>query len=156
METCAERRKRKLLALAKEKGGVAVIASDCGMSSGALSQIAAGTLLPAKKDGERREKGLGDDAARAIEQRYGLERGWFDADDLRRPDVDLETSLEFLSSYLRALSDLDRGIAQAAMKHFIERPESIDEVKSRLEALQADRQLGGAPIAAPPARRGNG
>lgn len=102
METCSERRKRKLMELAREKGGLKVLAADCGLSYGSLDQILKGVPLPPKADGTRSERSLGDDAARSIELRYGLERGWFDSDPAptAAEPGSLEAALEALEACL--------------------------------------------------------
>jgi len=103
METCSERRKRKLLELAQEKGGLKVLAADCGLSYGSLDQIVKGVPLPAKADGSRKERSLGDDAARSIEARYNLGRGWFDSDpasDAAAPE-NLEAALDVITKVLQ-------------------------------------------------------
>lgn len=43
-----------------------------------LDQVLKGVLLPAKADGTRTPKSLGDDAARKLEEVFKLGRGWFD------------------------------------------------------------------------------
>jgi len=79
METNAERRRRKLTALCKQRG-LDTIAENAQVSPDALDQVIKGTLLPVKKDGTRNMKGLGDENARAIEKGEGLPVGWFDSD----------------------------------------------------------------------------
>lgn len=80
METAAERRRRKLALLCEQRGR-AVVAEKSGLSSVALEQIIKGVLLPAKADGTRSPRSLGDRAARAIEAAFSLGEGWFDAAD---------------------------------------------------------------------------
>lgn len=86
-----------------EKGGLKTLAADCGLSYAALDQVIKGVLLPEKGDGTRREKSLGDDAARAIEAAYKLGRGWMDADDAPPVVVTKEPTLD---QALRLLADL--------------------------------------------------
>jgi hypothetical protein len=45
----------------------------------ALDQVIKGVLLPAKNDGTRSPRSLGDAAARSIEKAFDLPEGWFDA-----------------------------------------------------------------------------
>jgi hypothetical protein len=80
METSAERRRRKL-ALLCEKHGRDFVAQKSGTNQFALEQVIKGVLLPAKKDGTRSPRNLGDAAARAIEVALDLGEGWFDAPD---------------------------------------------------------------------------
>lgn len=88
--------------LVREKGGLKVLAADCGLSYGSLDQIIKGVPLPPKADGTRSERSLGDDAARSIEKRYGLERGWFDSDPKADP-TDPPTLAEALDVLAEAL-----------------------------------------------------
>lgn len=107
METCSERRKRKLVELAREKGGLKTLATDCGLSHAALDQIVKGVPLPPKADGTRSERSLGDDAARSIEKRYGLERGWFDSDQAAASTTP-ETLAQALNLLAEALQNAGR------------------------------------------------
>ncbi len=77
METNSERRLRKLKVLC-EAHGAADVAEKAELSLDYLKQILAGVKLPAKGDNSRSERALGDTSARAIEEAYGLGRGWFD------------------------------------------------------------------------------
>jgi AraC-like DNA-binding protein len=79
METKATRRLRKLQEIA-DRHGADEVAVRAGLSPAYLRQIIKGTKLPAKKDGSREPRMLGDAAARAIESAYTLPRGWFDTD----------------------------------------------------------------------------
>jgi hypothetical protein len=81
METCDERRKRKLGELAAAHG-LDSLAEAAGLKGPeSLDQILKGTLLPPRKsDGMQNARSLGDDTARKIEKALGLERGWFDED----------------------------------------------------------------------------
>ena len=79
METKATRRLRKLQEIA-DKHGADTVAVRAGLSPAYLRQIIKGTKLPAKKDGTREPRMLGDAAARSIESAYGLPVGWFDTD----------------------------------------------------------------------------
>lgn len=112
METCSERRKRKLAELAREKGGLKVLAADCGLSYGSLDQILKGVPLPPKADGSRSERSLGDDAARSIETRYGLERGWFDSDPTPAAGTpeNLAAALDVLT---KVLQEADESVLMA-------------------------------------------
>lgn len=76
METNADRRKRKLTELCQAKG-IKKVAERAGLNHATLDQIIKGVLLPPKKDGSRRPRSLGDDAARKIEDAEGLGLGWF-------------------------------------------------------------------------------
>lgn len=79
METNSERRRRKLAELCAERG-VAAVAESAGLHWQSLDQVIKGTLLPPKKDGTRRPKNLGNDAAQKIEVAQSLGAGWFDSD----------------------------------------------------------------------------
>jgi hypothetical protein len=78
MESKDERRKRKLVQLVGDKGGVKPVALAAGLAWETLDQVLKGTPLPAKKDGTCSPRSLGDPAAEAIEDAYDLGRGWFD------------------------------------------------------------------------------
>lgn len=80
MESSAERRRRKLAALC-EKHGRDVVSRRSGTNPFALEQVIRRVPLPAKKDGTRSPRNLGDAAARAIEAAFGLGEGWFDTPD---------------------------------------------------------------------------
>ena len=104
METSDERRKRRLASLCEQHGGVRAVAELSGVAWATLDQILKGTLLPAKGDGTRSPRALGDANARAIEDAMDLGRGWFDwpfdAVDFKSYD---------------ALNDTQRGYVQAHM-----------------------------------------
>jgi hypothetical protein len=85
METASERRKRKLELVLKLHGGLAAVAKAATVNPAALDQIVKGTLLPPKKDGSQNPRSLGDANAHAIEDAFGLGRGWFDAPDETAP-----------------------------------------------------------------------
>lgn len=92
METSAERRKRRLQWLAG-KHTLIGIAAKAQVSHAALDQILKGVLLPAKSDGSRSAKSLGNQVAQQIEEVFELGRGWFDLpgsqgmDSPRLPDA---------------------------------------------------------------------
>jgi len=142
METCSERRKRKLLELAHEKGGLKVLAADCGLSYGSLDQIVKGVPLPAKADGTRKERSLGDDAARSIEARYNLGRGWFDSDP--QPEAvtpeNLEAALDVLTKVLQG-ADKSILIAVAPLLAAMASDPDTAKIKSELilKLMVADR-----------------
>jgi hypothetical protein len=79
METNAERRRRKLIELCKKHGGYTAVAEKAGVTPATLDQVIKGVLLPAKQDGSRSPRALGNANAHAIEDAFGLGRGWFDA-----------------------------------------------------------------------------
>lgn len=81
METASERRKRKLIELCG-KHGLRTVADRAGVNQFALEQVMKGVLLPAKKDGTRSPRNLGDAAARAIERAFDKPEGWFDSHDV--------------------------------------------------------------------------
>lgn len=141
METISERRTRKLVALAETKGGVAVIASDCGLSAAALDQIVKGTLLPTKKDGTRSKKALGNDAARAIEDRYGLGRGWFDAADEEmgespaEPEAQLLTALRVIAEAIRPTSTIVRDALVPTFSNLVRSPEEVGTISQTIQNL---------------------
>jgi len=78
METNSERRRRKLAEICAQKG-LHKVAENAGLNWASLDQIIKKTLLPARKDGSRSAKNLGDDAARKIERAENLGEGWFDS-----------------------------------------------------------------------------
>lgn len=78
MDTNAEIRRRRLAELCATEGGVRAVATAAGMNWQSLDQILKAVLLPAKADGTRVPKALGDDAARRLEEVFNLGRGWFD------------------------------------------------------------------------------
>jgi len=104
METNDETRKRRLRVLCDMHGGVRQVAQQSGIAWATLDQILKGTLLPAKADGTRSPRSLGDANARAIEEAFKLGRGWFDwpfdAVDFRAYE---------------SLDELERGAVQGAM-----------------------------------------
>lgn len=77
METASERRRRKLVALCDEHD-VSVVAERAKLNPDTLMQVIKGVLLPARRDGKRSARSLGNDAAKKIEDAFGLGRGWFD------------------------------------------------------------------------------
>jgi hypothetical protein len=77
METNDERRRKKLTALCGEYE-LRDLAEKAGLKWEGLDQVIKMTKLPKKADGTRAARGLGDPAARAIEDALGLGRGWFD------------------------------------------------------------------------------
>jgi AraC-like DNA-binding protein len=81
MKTNAERRRDKLAQLIREHG-LGELASAAGCSPDYLTQIIKGYKASfIKGDGSSSERGLGDKAARAIEDALELGRGWFDNDE---------------------------------------------------------------------------
>lgn len=122
METASERRRRKLEDLCN-KHGLEAVAEKAKVNPVALDQVIRKRLLPAKKsDGTRSPKGLGDKVAFAIEDAYGLGRGWFDM-----PDLESTGSIAFadLSPYEATLiSALRDGL-------------SVEELIQLIEAVKA-------------------
>lgn len=94
METNAERRRRKLTDLCKVRG-LKDVAARAELNPDSLAQIIKGVLLPAKKDGTRSPRNLGDDAARKIEDAEGLGLGWFDDASDEEPTSDIPTDDDF-------------------------------------------------------------
>jgi hypothetical protein len=78
MDTNAEIRRRRLVELCNQEGGVRVVADKAKMNWQALDQIIKKVLLPQKADGTRSPRTLGDDTARKLEEVFDLGRGWFD------------------------------------------------------------------------------
>lgn len=148
METCSERRKRKLIALAEEKGGLKSLAADCDLSYATLDQIIKGVLLPRKADGTRSERALGDDTARLIETRYGLERGWFDSDDSVAAAVpSLEVALRVLAEALQASSKHARlAVAPLLSAMAAEPAEAKNQSELILKLLVTERDKLSAPV----------
>jgi hypothetical protein len=108
METNDERRKRRLAWLCEEHGGVHTVAEKAGVSWATLDQILKGALLPVRADGKRMPRSLGDENARAIEEAFGLGRGWFDW------PFDAVDYTQYA-----ALSPLEQGVVQGAMNQAI-------------------------------------
>jgi hypothetical protein len=109
METSDERRKRRLGQLCQQYGGVRSVAQESGVAWATLDQILKGTLLPAKEDGTRSPRALGDANARAIEDALKLGRGWF---DWPFDNVDFKA--------YASLSEVEKGYVQARMVAAIE------------------------------------
>lgn len=124
METSDERRKRRLASLCEQYGGVRAVADLSGVAWATLDQILKGTLLPAKGDGSRSPRALGDANARAIEDAMKLGRGWF---DWPFDTVDFK-------SY-DALNDTERGYVQARMVAAIEECAAKKPTKRVLRAV---------------------
>jgi hypothetical protein len=82
METSAQRRRRKLDKLCQDKGGYKAVAKKAHLNPASLDQILKGVMGEPRKDGTRKERGLGDAATHAIEDAYGLGRGWFDSPEM--------------------------------------------------------------------------
>lgn len=140
METISERRTRKLIALAKAKGGIGVIADDCDLSTAALDQVVKGTLLPAKSDGTRSKKALGNKAARAIEERYGLGRGWFDIEDASAMPAAPDHLQSALAVVAKSLAESDRFArvwpkVSRLLSEVAEEPEQFGNFSQRVEPL---------------------
>jgi hypothetical protein len=144
METTADRRRRKLISLI-ERHGLVRVADASGKSAAYLDQITKGTLLPAKKDGTRSARNLGDPAAQAIEEAFSLGRGWFDADDISNaapppqkslPNPDsLTDALEVLS---KALSEVDpdtRVLVGTSLSMLASDPSKLGITSHRIRAL---------------------
>jgi len=109
MDTNQEVRRRRLARLtAGVGGGLRAVAAQAHLGWESLDQVLKKTELPVKKDGTRSARSLGDAAARQIEAAFALPEGWldwpFDAVDY---------------SFYSALSDLDKGAAQAHMESVI-------------------------------------
>jgi len=81
METASDRRLRKLRELCDANGGPKAVGKAAGVSGDGLDQVLKGVLLPAKQDGTRSPRTLGDATARKIEAAYRKPRGWFDTED---------------------------------------------------------------------------
>ena len=143
METISERRTRKLIALAEAKGGLSVIADDCDLNPATLDQIVKGVLLPMKKDGTRSKRSLGNDAARAIEERYDLGRGWFDAADAEdgaevpepSPDEKLLTALEVVAEAIRPTSTIVRDALVPTFSNLVRSPEEVGTISQTIQNL---------------------
>ena len=125
METNAERRRRKLVILSTQKGGLANIAARADLNPDTLEQVVKGTLLPPKKgSGERSPRSLGDSAARAIEAALDLERGWFDNDcetvDMTGPEL-------LLLGYFRMLDEPLQRLVIEQVREAAERRAAIAE-----------------------------
>lgn len=132
METNAERRRRKLIELCKKHGGYTAVAEKAGVTPATLDQVIKGVLLPAKQDGTRSPRALGNANAHAIEDAYDLGRGWFDAvetvdeDRARLSDQAVKLGLRYdeldAASQAKMLALLEiatGGIAAPARQHGI-------------------------------------
>ena len=125
METCPERRRRKLGELCPTFGGLAVIAEKALLNPVYLDQILKGTLLPPKKgDGTRTPRTLGDSAARAIEGALGLERGWLDNDHL---DLEMTPRELQLIGYFRELDARSQGLVLEYIREAASRQNAVQE-----------------------------
>ena len=112
METKSERRRRKLNELDRryrDRGGLSYVASTASVSKASLEQIVRGVKLPAKQDGTRSQRALGDKAARDIEDKLGLGRGWFDAttDEPQLPEDAMAIARAFSALPTATQADID-------------------------------------------------
>jgi hypothetical protein len=83
MFTKDEIRRRRLEELCQREGGPQAVAdkaklAGANLSGPTLDQIIKGSLLPAKADGSRSPRALGDALARKIEEVFDLGEGWLD------------------------------------------------------------------------------
>lgn len=111
METKSDRRLRKLQELCNTYT-LAKVAERSKISPVYIDQILKRRLLPAKADGSRSPRNLGDAKAHAIEDAFTLGRGWFDsdADDIpMTPD-----ELKLLAHYRELSADLQRLFLEGA------------------------------------------
>lgn len=120
MESKDDRRYRRLKKLAESHGGVRAIAEKAGLKWASLDQVIKKTALPAKKDGSISPRSLGDASAEAIEDAYGLGRGWFDW-----PFDRVDHRRYWL------LDDGERAIAQDRLSQEIDRLLALREEASR-------------------------
>lgn len=149
METVSERRRRKLISLAEQRGGVAAVARAAGLSPAALDQVVKGTLLPAKADGTRNAKSLGDPSARAIERALDLAYGWFDADDssvrenadgLPEPD-EVTKALQVLAHVLSGADKATRSTVAFSFSLLAAEPDQLENVIAAIKKLLSDGML---------------
>jgi hypothetical protein len=133
METNDEIRKRRLEAVCKTNGGVKAVADLAGLKWEGLDQILKGTLLPLKADGTRAPRGVGDPAARAIEDAFELGRGWF--------DWPLD-AVDYIKYWV--LSPEQRGYVQIKMQQFIDEcglPPNLAKIGRSLSAKERETKV---------------
>jgi len=74
MKTCSEIRHDNLLDIIKQVGSVQAVADRLEVSYARISQLKTRARHPATG----KPRGIGDDTARLIEEKFGLEHGWMD------------------------------------------------------------------------------
>lgn len=152
-ETNSERRRRKLTDLCTSRGRKNV-AGRAGISDAALDQIIKGTLLPAKKDGSRSSRQLGDESARKIEASEQLGHGWFDLPDddksMSHPmlkanlgestsnDLPLRATIDRLGELLTQADDKTRKSVAQLLLQYAEDPTSGQRIAQAIDILMAD------------------
>lgn len=141
METIAERRRRKLIALAQANGGLSRLARACDVSAASLDQVIKQTLMQPKQDGTRSAKALGDASARKIEDALHLGRGWFDAEDaisqsdapIAQPEPDaLLHALNVLATAISNADELTRLSIEPLLSRLAQRPQESGTISRKL------------------------
>lgn len=118
VETNNERRLRKLIEVCAAHGGHVAVAKAAKLNPATLDQILKKVPLPPKKgDGSRSERALGDPAARAIEEAYGLGRGWFDNDG---DNIDMNPKELQLLGLFRELDPVLQGVIIENVREAVE------------------------------------
>lgn len=131
------RRQHWLKVLVSEHGGPAKVGAEIATPPSHVSAMIAGT------------RGVGDALADRIEEAFDKPNGWLDqpievrSGEKERPPVTLKEALAFQQKLLDGLSPLDRQIAQAALRHFLDQPKDVEDVLKRLESILNQRRLGG-------------
>ena len=133
METNDERWRRKLTDLEREHG-LDRLAEVADMNPAYITQIIKGTKLPAKKDGSRSERSLGDTAARSIERGLSLERGWLDSDE---DAVDMTAKELQLLGYFR---ELDESLQAIMLEQVRNAAEQQAKLREQFKKATAPRQ----------------
>lgn len=167
METRAERRLRKLRALCEQhqqRGGVVFVAETAGLNANTLDQVLKGALLPAKADGTRTARTVGDKAATAIEDAFKLGRGWFDADDATMPtskpvpaapqEQTVAATLDRLGELLAKADPKTRDAVAQLLMSYAQDPDQGKRIAQAIEVLLGKDEPPNAPAEAPKALRG--
>lgn len=130
VETNNERRLRKLRVLCALHG-IDKVAPLAGLKPVYLKQLLGGVKLPPKRgDGSRSERGLGDTAARAIEEAYKLGRGWFDHDG--EEEIMSPKELELLGLFRQLQDEVLQGLVVENVRDRVEeRARMLERVRSK-------------------------
>jgi hypothetical protein len=118
------------------------VARRAGVSKIYLGQLMNGSLTPdRRKDGERKERQVGEDLARAIEVGFGFARGWMDNDVQIGPEGVAAEQLDVNRVYSvaeRLASYCDRLTVHMPHSSFVELLKAgvhfVDEETSQREA----------------------
>ena len=136
VETNDARRKRKLARLCADKGGVRTVAEKAGLRWESLDQVMKGTLLPAKADGKREARALGDPAARAIEAAFELGLGWFDwpfdfVDGLRYEAITSDQRVWVQARMMQAIEECEKPTPPTVTRNEPLRFSALDQGRAK-------------------------